>query len=578
MGIKHFFYWFKNMFSKHITPINETETFLDEHISIDVDNLMIDLNGIFHNAAQRVYKYGAFAPPETKRLLGPSKPRQKPKLTRHNQLQCFQEISRQIEDIVGIVNPSKRIVLCIDGPAPISKQNQQRQRRFRSALSREDDDDSFDSNCITPGTQFMDYLSKYLDWFIRKKVSEEWSGLEVIFSNEKSPGEGEHKLINYIRLYGDPNESYCIQGADADLIMLSLSTHFPKFYILRDNMNKPCNYFAIDIRNVRQELISMLKWSATDESKYRQFDEKLAINDFVFMCFLVGNDFLPHIPAIEIAENGIETMISVYITTASQHGHLTKLVKKHLRFSKPALQSFLKSLSCYEKEILQDKLNKNEDFFPDPVLEKNTSQDNEGNFLVDINSYKEDYYSANLPYKEEEICHNYIEGLQWVLTYYSEGVSNWKWRYPYHYAPFASTLSQHVGTFRLFVYPTTNPTTPFIQLLSVLPPKSANLIPPPLSKLLTDEKSPLMKYCPKEFGIDLSGKRKEWEGIVILPMVDYKEIEKVCYKHFRSINKKDMKRNFLGKTFKYTHSSTGYLFRSFYGDFECHAQVQFISI
>ena len=90
---------------------------------------------------------------------------------------------------------------------------------------------SFDSNCITPGTQFMDYLSKYIDWYIKNKISteEKWQNIEIIFSTEKAPGEGEHKLINYMRYYGDPNDTFCIHGLDADLIMLALGTHLPNF-------------------------------------------------------------------------------------------------------------------------------------------------------------------------------------------------------------------------------------------------------------------------------------------------------------------------------------------------------------
>ena len=47
--------------------------------------------------------------------------------------------------------------------------------------------------------------------------------LQANFSNEKVPGEGEHKIIDYIRK-NNPYDSYCIYGADADLFMLSLSS------------------------------------------------------------------------------------------------------------------------------------------------------------------------------------------------------------------------------------------------------------------------------------------------------------------------------------------------------------------
>ena len=72
--------------------------------------------------------------------------------------------------------------------------------------------------------------------------------MDIIFSNEKAPGEGEHKIINYIRYYGNSNDTFCINGMDADLIMLALGTHLPKFYILREDMYTSNNkYFCLDI-------------------------------------------------------------------------------------------------------------------------------------------------------------------------------------------------------------------------------------------------------------------------------------------------------------------------------------------
>jgi 5'-3' exoribonuclease 1 len=89
----------------------------------------------------------------------------------------------------------------------------------------------------------MTRLSNQLRYFINKKISEDsnWAKVTVVLSGHEVPGEGEHKIMEYIRLARaqpdyNPNVRHCLYGLDADLIMLGLLSHDPHFCLLREEV------------------------------------------------------------------------------------------------------------------------------------------------------------------------------------------------------------------------------------------------------------------------------------------------------------------------------------------------------
>ena len=144
------------------------------------------------------------------------------------------------------------------------------------------------------------------------------------------PGEGEHKMLDYIRKLRsqpdyDPNTRHCFYGADADLIMLSLLTHEPHFTIIREehvtnkrkaggvqrlSLSYACNFQMIHIALLREYFMLEFK-ELNGQLKFR-FDLERIIDDFVFFCFFIGNDFLPSLSALDIAEGSLDDLIDLY--------------------------------------------------------------------------------------------------------------------------------------------------------------------------------------------------------------------------------------------------------------------------
>ncbi|KAK5280554.1 exonuclease II Exo2, partial [Exophiala xenobiotica] len=228
MGVPKFFRWL----SERYPAISQL---IAENRIPEFDCLYLDMNGIIHNCTHNDSDSPSFRMTEDKMFIA---------------------IFNYIEHLFGKIKPKKLFFMAIDGVAPRAKMNQQRARRFRTALDTEKARDKalregvelpkeepFDSNCITPGTEFMAKLTKQLKYFISKKVSEDvdWQGVEVVLSGHEVPGEGEHKIMEYIRQAKaqptyDPNVRHCLYGLDADLIMLGLLSHDPHFCLLREEV------------------------------------------------------------------------------------------------------------------------------------------------------------------------------------------------------------------------------------------------------------------------------------------------------------------------------------------------------
>ncbi len=168
-----------------------------KNLRSDIDFMSPSQNGIIHNCSH---------PPSSENDAH----------FRITEEQMVLAIFAYIDHLFTKIKPRKVFFMAIDGVAPRAKMNQQRSRRFRTAREAKEmrekaerkgekmpDEKAFDSNCITPGTPFMARLSKHLQYFVNKKMSEDadWRGVKVILSGHEVPGEGEHKIQEFIRLH-----------------------------------------------------------------------------------------------------------------------------------------------------------------------------------------------------------------------------------------------------------------------------------------------------------------------------------------------------------------------------------------
>ncbi|XP_074603428.1 LOW QUALITY PROTEIN: 5'-3' exoribonuclease 2-like [Brevipalpus obovatus] len=376
MGVPAFFRWLSKKYPSIVVEV-------DPNVEVEYvfDNLYLDMNGIIHPCTHPEYKQA----PETEEEM-------------------FDSIFEYIDKLLKIMKPRKLLYMVVDGVAPRAKMNQQKSRRFRAAKESVDKkleiqkikEDlrskgmpveegekkaHFDSNVITPGTPFMINLSKALQAWIDKKFDHSQNDEEsnklwhkdliVILSDASSPGEGEHKIMEYIRRQKsqpdyDPNISHCLCGADADLIMLGLATHELNFTIIREefipNQPKPCEICGQYNHEMKEcegkpadpteEVfipvepgfifirLNVLREYLEIEAKADNLDLERFIDDFVFLCFFVGNDFLPHLPSLEIREGAIDRLVKLYksvIKRDSSDCYMTKNGIVNLKRVQPLL-------------------------------------------------------------------------------------------------------------------------------------------------------------------------------------------------------------------------------------------------
>jgi len=322
---------------------------------------------------------------------------------------------------------------------------------------------------------------------------------KILVSCSDEPGEGEHKLFHFIRTTDCKTDTVAVYGLDADLIMLSLfhQSYSRNIYVFRES---PTFKTVLSHKYEQKELLFMdingLIHSIFQEmGQYQTVDKTLRVTDYVFMCFLLGNDFLPHFPALNIRTHGIQILTDTYYQTIGRYRDRSFIDPINKGILWQHVFSFLKALSTNEEKYLQQEhdlrakwdkktwptktpLEIEELLLNAPVIYRADEH------YISPHDYgwESRYYKRLLDIDPthkniETVCRNYLEGLEWVFEYYTGECKDWRWKYNYDYAPLLKDLMKYIPVkpIALLERKSKAPFSSEVQLYYVLPSANESL-------------------------------------------------------------------------------------------------------
>lgn len=314
---------------------------------LEVDCIYLDLNGALH-----VYSHD-------------NKVNNNPSLA-----QIFAGTEGFIRNVVKKTSPTTSMFLVLDGVAPRAKMNQQRGRRFTSmkekrqlreelgkskalwerlGLSTPDEiTTGWDSNQITPGTSFMEQANAFIQEFAARYVQEN-SGFQVVVSDSSVVGEGEHKIMDFLRA-ADKDLRHCVVGNDSDLYLLCSVLPLENISILRQFQCGKRNWNIIDVQKLRLQIFEKMGGKTEEEGS----DELLKrfLLDFVYLSSLYGNDFLPALPSMQLHNNSkaISQICQAYINMREERN---EFITNGREVNYGALADVLRTLEEDEADLLK---------------------------------------------------------------------------------------------------------------------------------------------------------------------------------------------------------------------------------
>lgn len=567
MGIPYFFGWIKRTFPECVSIVR-TNNLRGEggrgggnggngRGRVRVQHLYVDANAVVHPCARDTYFPSSIPAPPRSYLHPTSRgavPGTSTTTTAPDVAVVVTKVMERLDAVMEVTTPTVSVEICLDGPLPAwhGKVKQQRARRFRNMDQDQETRDKFDSNCISPGTMFMHVLSSQLKTeAVRRAKRGSWRHLDLYFSDEKCPSEGEHKLIRRMRSL-PWGSSACVYSPDGDVILLCLLCfNVSKCFIVKENFDRTDEHVVIDIGLLRRQLVNYLLKSHPPlhlsspprVEKCNNNNAQEVLLDFVFMMGLAGNDFLPCILCTYLGDGGMDVLVDTYrqVARTDPNCHFTQRTLEGRRAPRwDGFGVFLNLLAKKEPELLYRRT-LNCELFPDPELERHVLQPRGP---LDVDAYRAKLYSSTTTAVttttsddeafsggREEMIMWFLSGLHWVLDYYSNDEVLFQWQYPFEVAPLAADLLTEAPHCLEWIHKNLDPQfpmssssssmDPLLHLVSVLPITSVGLLPFALRGIC----QALPEYFPTSLVVAEAGKKNAWEAVAQLPLLDSVRVE-----------------------------------------------------
>ena len=431
MGFPGLWSWFERTFS------------CSRSLPRQVDDLYIEVNHLLHRALESS---------ETEDLF-------------------YSIVLERIDHIVNTVMPSRMVYLTVDGVAPFAKMKTQRARRFRRGPTPH-----LDANSITPGTRLMEGLLKTLRWYAVSKLNGTRFGQTVciVVDGPDVPGEGEAKVCRVIEHQPEVQGrqiTSLIVSPDADLILYALLSKHNEIYICKDIQKNNCLSTGV----LRERIV--LRATQGIEKSDASFHRERIVCDIAVLFSLVQNDFLPTLDGIDSRKSQTLTeLFTMYIEGFIGHWVDPQENILHIERMLPFFQYCARNATA----VL-------------PLKRLAESEDSE-DFISLVNPAPKLSTKFHIrSHATEATVLEYLRGCTWVVGLILHRTPpSWTWTYSYESAPPAAQLADTSLLKRLALtvsyqgFSPSEPPSPFLQLLLVLPRHSLTCLPDTYRKLVSD--------------------------------------------------------------------------------------------